>query len=100
MKLQLDRGRKDRLSSVPPPSEPGMRISRTRLSGWWFYLQEDDVNGQKTLSGRDLLPATRVCSRDSEHVTDDRSRNGFGCSGLSSLSLRPKLVPQLGNKAS
>ena len=80
------------MSSVPPPSEPGVRISRTRLSVWWFYLQEDDVNGQKTLSGRDLLPATRVCSRDSEHVTDVRSRNGFGCSGLSSLSLRPKLA--------
>ncbi len=28
-----DRGRKDRLSSVPPPSEPDRRISRIRLSG-------------------------------------------------------------------
>src|SRR5271157_5056697 len=36
-----DRGRKDRLSSVPPPSEPCMRISRTRLSSQWFYLEED-----------------------------------------------------------
>ena len=90
--LSPDRGRKGRLSSAPPPSEPGMRISRTRLSGWWFYLQEDDVNGQKTLSGRDLLPATRLCSRDSEHVTDVRSRIGFVFSGLSSLFLRPKLA--------
>jgi len=37
----FDRGRKDRLSSVPPPSEPCMRISRTRLSSQWFYLEED-----------------------------------------------------------
>ena len=29
----VDRGRKDRLVSVPPPSEPCRRISRTRLSG-------------------------------------------------------------------
>jgi hypothetical protein len=27
------RGRKDRLASVPPPSEPDVRISRIRLSG-------------------------------------------------------------------
>jgi hypothetical protein len=25
----------------PPPSEPCWRISRTRLSGRWFYLRED-----------------------------------------------------------
>jgi hypothetical protein len=24
-----------------PPSEPDLRISRIRLSGQWFYLQED-----------------------------------------------------------
>ena len=35
-----DRGRKGRLSSTPPPSEPCERISRTRLSGQWSYLQE------------------------------------------------------------
>jgi hypothetical protein len=29
------------LVSVPPPSEPDWRISRIRLSSWWFYLQED-----------------------------------------------------------
>ena len=34
-------GREDRLSSVPPPSEPYRRISRTRLSSRWFYLEED-----------------------------------------------------------
>ena len=28
-----DRGRKDRLSSIPPPSEPYVQISRIRLSG-------------------------------------------------------------------
>ena len=28
-----DRGRKDRLGSVPPPSEPDVRFSRIRLSG-------------------------------------------------------------------
>lgn len=31
--LLHDRGRKDRLDSVPPPSEPYGRISRIRLSG-------------------------------------------------------------------
>ncbi len=36
-----DRGRENRLNSVPPPSEPDVRISRIRLSGWWFYLGED-----------------------------------------------------------
>src|SRR5207249_4306872 len=30
------RGRENRLSSVPPPSEPDVRISRIRLSDWWF----------------------------------------------------------------
>jgi hypothetical protein len=33
-----DRGRKDRLVSIPPPSEPCRRFSRTRLSGRWSYL--------------------------------------------------------------
>ena len=40
----IDRGRKDRLMSAPPPSEPCRRISRTRLSSQWFgllYLEED-----------------------------------------------------------
>jgi hypothetical protein len=41
LRAAFDRGRKDRLSSVPPPSEPCMRISRTRLSSQWFYLEED-----------------------------------------------------------
>ena len=27
--------------SVPPPSEPDVRISRIRLSSRWFYLKED-----------------------------------------------------------
>ena len=27
--------------SPPPPSEPYGRISRIRLSSWWFYLNED-----------------------------------------------------------
>jgi len=36
-----DRGRENRLGSIPPPSEPDVRISRIRLSGRWFYLQED-----------------------------------------------------------
>jgi hypothetical protein len=36
-----DRGRKRRLVSTPPPSEPDLRISRIRLSGRWFYLRED-----------------------------------------------------------
>jgi hypothetical protein len=35
------RGREGQLVSVPPPSEPDWRISRIRLSSWWFYLQED-----------------------------------------------------------
>ena len=37
----LDRGRKSRLSSAPPPSEPYRRISRIRLSGWWCDLKQD-----------------------------------------------------------
>jgi hypothetical protein len=41
MEVVADRGRKDRLNSVPPPSEPCKRISRTRLSSWWFYPEED-----------------------------------------------------------
>jgi 2,4-dienoyl-CoA reductase-like NADH-dependent reductase (Old Yellow Enzyme family) len=36
-----DRGRKDRVVPVPPPSEPDRRVSRIRLSSRWFYLQED-----------------------------------------------------------
>jgi len=35
-----DRGRENRLNSVPPPSEPDRRISRIRLSSRWFYLEE------------------------------------------------------------
>ena len=38
----FDRGRKSRLSPAPPPSEPDVRISRIRLSGWWFYLTRID----------------------------------------------------------
>src|SRR5208283_4540828 len=34
-----DRGRKDRLISVPPPSEPYRRISRIRLSSQWYSPQ-------------------------------------------------------------
>ncbi len=33
-----DRGRENRLGSVPPPSEPDVRISRLRLSSWWCHL--------------------------------------------------------------
>jgi hypothetical protein len=40
MAPSLDRGRESGVSA-PPPSEPCMRISRTRLSSWWFYLSED-----------------------------------------------------------
>ena len=36
-----DRGRKARLVSGSPPSEPDGRFSRIRLSGRWFYLWED-----------------------------------------------------------
>ncbi len=36
----LNRGRERRLVSPPPPSEPDWRISRIRLSSWWFYLVE------------------------------------------------------------
>ena len=32
--LTLDRGRENVV--VSPPSEPDMRISRIRLSSWWF----------------------------------------------------------------
>jgi hypothetical protein len=39
--LSKYRGRKHRLASMPPPSEPDVRISRIRLSGWWSYLRED-----------------------------------------------------------
>jgi hypothetical protein len=38
-KPAVDRGRE--FLSVPPPSEPDVRISRIRLSGWWYYLLED-----------------------------------------------------------
>jgi len=33
-----DRGRDSTLNCAAPPSEPDWRISRIRLSGWWFYL--------------------------------------------------------------
>jgi hypothetical protein len=35
-----DRGRES-VIGAPPPSEPDRRISRIRLSSWWFYLRED-----------------------------------------------------------
>ena len=28
---------------VAPPSESGIRFSRTGLSSWWFYLREDCI---------------------------------------------------------
>ena len=31
----------DASACIAPPSEPDWRISRIRLSGWWFYLRED-----------------------------------------------------------
>jgi hypothetical protein len=36
------------LNSVPPPAKPCRRISRTRLSSWWFNLEE----GWRTNMGR------------------------------------------------
>src|SRR5208337_4090141 len=42
----FDRGRKDRLVSAPPPSEPCRRISRTRLSSQWFALPRRGLTGQ------------------------------------------------------
>ncbi len=35
------RGRDGALVCPAPPSEPDWRISRIRLSGWWFYLGKD-----------------------------------------------------------
>ena len=37
-----DRGRNSRLNPAAPPSEPCKRISRTRLSGWWFTSERID----------------------------------------------------------
>jgi hypothetical protein len=51
----FDRGREDRLSSIPPPSEPDRRISRIRLSSWWFTLSRIDMPVEG--SGQDPIPA-------------------------------------------
>jgi hypothetical protein len=37
-----DRGRDDRLGSAAPPSEPHVRFSRIRLSGWQFTAERID----------------------------------------------------------
>ena len=37
----IDRGRESGLA--PPPSEPDVRISRIRLSGWWFTSRRTDA---------------------------------------------------------
>jgi hypothetical protein len=34
--VYFDRGREDRLGSIPPPSEPDRRISRIRLASRWL----------------------------------------------------------------
>jgi hypothetical protein len=41
-KTWFDRGRNGALVCTAPPSEPDWRISRIRLSGWWFYLFLED----------------------------------------------------------
>ena len=40
---------------VPPPSEPCVRISRTRLSSWWFTALRIDAPRHRLLSGRTAL---------------------------------------------
>ena len=40
-RASVPNSRESRLISAPPPSEPDGRISRIRLSSWWFYLKED-----------------------------------------------------------
>ncbi len=40
------RGRESGLA--PPPSEPDVRISRIRLSGWWFTSVRTDARTRKT----------------------------------------------------
>jgi len=37
-----NRGREGQLVSAPPPSEPDKRISRIRLSSWWFTCNRID----------------------------------------------------------
>jgi len=60
--LGSDRGRERRLSSSPPPSEPDGRISRIRLSSWWFTssrIDEATPGGQQETAriGREIAAA-------------------------------------------
>ena len=45
------RGRDSALVCATPPSEPDVRISRIRLSGWWFYLMRIGVKLDGHLQG-------------------------------------------------
>src|SRR5271157_4439301 len=92
----LDRGRKDRLVSAPPPSEPCRRISRTRLSSQWFGLItskriDRPVHGP-LLSYTALELQRRHSASDDDlnrdHVLCDRCVFG-GCFAASSESSRP-----------
>jgi NAD(P)-dependent dehydrogenase (short-subunit alcohol dehydrogenase family) len=49
---QIDyRGRDSALDCAAPPSEPDWRISRIRLSGWWFYLMRTGARRDGLLPG-------------------------------------------------
>src|SRR5208337_124144 len=94
--LTIDRGRKDRLVSAPPPSEPCRRISRTRLSSQWFGLitsKRIDRPVHGPLLSYTALELQRrhsasVDDLNRDHVLCDRCVFG-GCFAASSESSRP-----------
>jgi hypothetical protein len=62
------RGRDSALACAAPPSEPCWRISRTRLSGRWFYLMRTGVSMLRTLGASErirlkgVVPRVLACS--------------------------------------
>src|SRR4030095_7193803 len=76
--VRPDRGREDRLASVPPPSEPDVRISRIRLSSRWFTSSRTD----RPERGPSQESTTHARQRTNLASANDRTRNHgpFACS--------------------
>lgn len=71
-----DRGRKDRLGSIPPPSEPDGRISRIRLSSWWFTSKRVDGTGIGSAQVQQPLPEGPGCRPATAPRREGRQQTG------------------------
>ena len=72
------------MTSVPPPSEPDWRISRIRLSSWWFTSERIDrpIDRQFRMHGRvgqETVPASKALIVNMPMSADSQMDSGHVC---------------------